>query len=284
MKNFFSNMFSKIAFRNILLPPNISKCCIPNGFAYDKVQDIFYSTKDAWQNQFGYCKMYDDSCALSGMIIDCESFYFTFDNQCWLVEFWKGQYNGATGAQIGVYSVKQPSFSKECIAPHDPSTLSYSLANNQYIPNISFTLFKEHIPIFSRNACHRCISGFKPGLFSHPSQLSLYAVIKFPKSGMQQAFFNSALCHGYTYPNLYILGDEIHIIFERPSLPLPFFQESLFSRVQAKNKFLCSKYQLLTSHLPNSMAKLELLCTKNHKLYKEMIKFGKTFFKADFYE
>lgn len=50
-----------------------------SGYRYDESQDIFYNHDNVWQEDFGYCKLYDDALALLGMIIDCEPIYFEHD-------------------------------------------------------------------------------------------------------------------------------------------------------------------------------------------------------------
>ena len=73
------------------------------GFDYNAEKDIFYSAKDAWQKNFGYCHLYDVSAPLFCMIIDTEPIKFYYNNKNWLISFWKGQYGMVTGAEIGIY-------------------------------------------------------------------------------------------------------------------------------------------------------------------------------------
>ncbi|MEW5785407.1 MAG: DUF4474 domain-containing protein [Bacillota bacterium] len=73
------------------------------GYAYDADQVIFYSTLEAWQRSFGYCRLYDEAAPLLSMIIDCEPVHFEYRGRQWLIQFWKGQYALTTGCEIGVY-------------------------------------------------------------------------------------------------------------------------------------------------------------------------------------
>lgn len=74
------------------------------GFDYDSKKDAFYSTKDAWQKNFGYCHLYDVLAPEFRMIIDTEPIRFNYNNKNWLIAFWKGQYGIVTGAEIGIYN------------------------------------------------------------------------------------------------------------------------------------------------------------------------------------
>ena len=75
----------------------------PFGFQYDPGQDIFLSRIDAWQRDYGYCRLYDESAAHFNMVFDCEPVYFDYDGRTWLVEFWKGQYGINIGGEAGIY-------------------------------------------------------------------------------------------------------------------------------------------------------------------------------------
>ena len=76
------------------------------GYAYDPNQDIFYSKMDAWQRDFGYCRLYDETASPMGMVIDCEPIYFVYSGKRWLIEMWKGQYDLTTGGEVGVYTTE----------------------------------------------------------------------------------------------------------------------------------------------------------------------------------
>ena len=85
----------------------------PFGFAYDGRQNIFYSRMDSWQRKYGYGRMFDEAAAPLNMIIDCEPVYFEYKDKRWLIEFWKGQYGIATGAEVGVYYLPKEKRSEE---------------------------------------------------------------------------------------------------------------------------------------------------------------------------
>ena len=83
------------------------------GFSYDAQKDLFYSTKNAWQKNFGYTHLYDVAAPIFRMIIDTEPIKFFYDNKNWLITFWKGQYGIVTGAEIGIYYTRQKKLIKK---------------------------------------------------------------------------------------------------------------------------------------------------------------------------
>ena len=82
------------------------------GFAYNAEKDIFYSTKNAWQKNFGYTHMYDVMAPIFRMIVDTEPVRFHYNNKNWLITFWKGHYGMVTGAEIGIYCPNKKKVSK----------------------------------------------------------------------------------------------------------------------------------------------------------------------------
>ena len=85
------------------------------GFAYNAEKDIFYSTKNAWQKNFGYTHMYDVMAPIFRMIVDTEPVRFHYNNKNWLITFWKGQYGMVTGAEIGIYCTNKKKVSKKTV-------------------------------------------------------------------------------------------------------------------------------------------------------------------------
>jgi len=45
--------------------------------------------------------LYDEAAAPLGMIVDCEPIHFEYKGKRWLIQFWKGQYDLPTGAEVG---------------------------------------------------------------------------------------------------------------------------------------------------------------------------------------
>ena len=109
------------------------------GFDYDNNQGIFYSRIDAWQYDYGYCRIYDEFSSPLSMIFDCEPIYFNYNNKRWLIEFWKGQYGICTGVEVGVYASERTIYN-EII---DSENLFYDKINSEEFLDISIVARKN---------------------------------------------------------------------------------------------------------------------------------------------
>ena len=134
------------------------------GFAYDSKKDAFYSTKDAWQKNFGYCHLYDILAPVFRMIIDTESIRFNYNNKNWLITFWKGQYGIVTGAEIGIYNTIEKKVNKK--------TLYFPAEDNEML-DMSFILYKNGKEITRISAKHWWLAIFKLAMFSKPKELTM---------------------------------------------------------------------------------------------------------------
>jgi len=76
------------------------------GYRYEPNGDYYYTDdKDCWQANCGYNEIYDNMAAFIMMNIDQVRIRFTYENQDWMIQLWKGQYgNLLIGAEIGVYT------------------------------------------------------------------------------------------------------------------------------------------------------------------------------------
>ena len=103
------------------------------GFIYNSEKNVFYSAKNAWQKNFGYCHLYDVCAPILHMIIDTEPVKFYYNKRNWLIVFWKGQYGITTGGEVGVYSTNQQKINKKTIyMPSDDELLDMML---DFIPS-----------------------------------------------------------------------------------------------------------------------------------------------------
>lgn len=114
------------------------------GFEYDNEQDIFYSVIDAWQYDYGYCRLYDEFSAPLSMIFDCDPIYFEYNNKNWLIEFWKGQYGICTGFEVGVYASEKNKDESNEISGDD---IFYNKISSEEFLDISFVA-KKMVKIF----------------------------------------------------------------------------------------------------------------------------------------
>ncbi|MDR0818688.1 MAG: DUF4474 domain-containing protein, partial [Oscillospiraceae bacterium] len=140
------------------------------GFAYERDGDYFYSLRNCWQRECGYCKLYDEGCRELYMITDAEPIEFTYDGKRWLIEFWKGQYGITTGAEIGIYRTEREDIS----SPDFTGTFYEAIPDAEMMP-MSFTLRKRGRTLLSRSDRHWWLTGFILGEFSQPKSLTMDA-------------------------------------------------------------------------------------------------------------
>ncbi|MCI8318045.1 MAG: DUF4474 domain-containing protein [Lachnospiraceae bacterium] len=174
--------------RKICCMSDAEKCCLlnelaqPFGFEYLPDQDIFTSTYDSWQKEFGYCAAFDDAAVHFNMVFDCEPVYFDYNDRTWLIEFWKGQYGINTGAEIGVYRANS------LLLPSQYSTALFHGVPSEEMLGLRMELQRKNQKLFSIERIHWWLTGFRMGAYSEPEDLELQAVITFPNEEMLQRF------------------------------------------------------------------------------------------------
>ena len=163
----------------------INELIQPAGFCYDPEENIFTSTQNAWQRDFGYTALYDEAAPLTQMVFDCLPVYFDYDGKTWLVELWKGQYGINTGAEMGIYQT-------DTVIPPQKhqSTLFHSIPDEE-LPLMQLELIKNRKPLFRITERHWWLTGFRMGMFSDPRELSLKASITFSAYEMAEAFLEA---------------------------------------------------------------------------------------------
>lgn len=243
------------------------------GFVYDLEQDIFYSEMDAWQRNFGYCRLYDEAAAIMGMIVDCEPIHFDYNGKKWLIEFWKGQYDLTTGCEIGVYSIEEPTFGKPGFFN---GTFYNSVSDANMLP-ISYALKKNDKTLLIRADKHWWLTGFKLGEFSQPDELKMEINISLKDFTMLNAFVNGLYKAGYSAEEINQNGLTVSFLFDKPKTPQPFTRTIVTDWfIQKKNKYLCTKYQDITGTSNTMPEKLKAIQQKAPRMYGKIINIGKT--------
>lgn len=243
-----------------------------SGFAYDYLRDIFYSLMDPWQRKFGYCRLYDESAPPLSMIIDCEPIYFEYDNRYWLIEFWKGQYGMTTGAEIGIYATAEKKIS---IPDVFTGTLYDSVKDEELLP-MAFTLRKNGNVLFKRKDKHWWLTGFKLGEYSKPEELTMEIKLKFPTTGMRDAFLNGLKSTGYTEEYYHTFRNSVFIVYQKPFSEQPYTRTSFTEYwMQKNNKRNCNAYTTLTKTYQTTIDKLTYLSENYPKLYEKALHIGK---------
>lgn len=207
------------------------------GFAYNSKKDIFYSTRNAWQKNFGYSHTYDVWAPVFQMIIDTEPVRFHYNNKNWLITFWKGQYGIVTGAEIGIYATKQKKVNKKTI---------YLPVNDDEMLDIDFMLYKKGEIITTAKAKHWWLAIFKLGMFSKPKELTMDIKITFPNEEMLESFLNSFKKLKHKTKNYSVNGKTFCFKFIKPRTRKVWTRNFLFDairqRYNRKNVMLYNKY------------------------------------------
>jgi len=232
------------------------------GFQYDPSQDIIFSRMDAWQRGFGYGYAYDIAAPVTiSAVIDCEPFFFRFDEKDWMIELWKGQYGLETGAEIGVYvsREKRPLLDSTVgNRPHDPvNSRFFDCANDDELLNMSFTLNRKGEQLFQRGPeDHWWLTGFKWGVLSSPEDLTMDLSITFTVTEMRKAFVASLEKAGYQ--NINIDKESVSFTFDKPTSTQPRFDPSceiLVKSAKDSNSKIVENYKnlQLNSNDPNEI-------------------------------
>jgi hypothetical protein len=226
------------------------------GFVYDPDQDIIYSRMDALQRNFGYAFGYDAAAPAMNAIIDCEPIFFDYDGKHWMIELWKGQYGLETGCEIGVYTRPIGSTSPvyalldatigrrpgDSVASHN---LFYDCASDADRLELSATLRRNGTELFTRGPeVHWWLTGFRWGVLSDPTELSVDVAITLKDAAMRDAFL--AGIAGRAYANLNVSATTVSFTFEQPfAVPQPTIPAPVRASVDATNHEIVTAYNAL---------------------------------------
>lgn len=226
------------------------------GFLYDPDQDIIYSRMDALQRNFGYAYGYDAAALGMSAVLDCEPIFFDYDGKHWMIELWKGQYGLESGCEIGVYTrpigSTGPGYALlDATAGRRPGddvpshNLFYDCAADADMLMLSATLRRDGEVLFTRGPeAHWWLTGFKWGVLSDPSQLSVDVAITLKDSEMCEAFMTAIA--GRPYPDLKVDGTTVSFIFAQPyAVPQPPKPAPILAAVEAANQEIVSSYDAL---------------------------------------
>ena len=236
------------------------------GFLYDADQDIIYSRMDALQRNFGYAYGYDAAALGMSAVLDCEPIFFDYDGKLWMIELWKGQYGLESGCEIGVYTrpigSTAPGYALlDATVGHRPGddapshNLFYDCAADADMLELSATLNRDGEEMFTRGPeVHWWLTGFRWGVLSDPSQLSVDVAITLKDGEMCEAFM--AGIAGRPYPNLEVDGTTVSFTFDRPyAVPQPPKPAPILAAVEAVNAAIVKNYdaQGFRSNDPNDV-------------------------------
>lgn len=231
----------------------VAKAVCAAGFQYNSDQDIIISRMDAWQRDFGYAYAYDLLAPITiSANIDCEPFFFIFDDKKWMIEVWKGQYGIETGGEVGVYVINEENPLLDTTVGHRPHNIQnsyfFNCADDRELLNISFTLFRNGKELFSRKAeNHWWSTGFMWGVLSDPEDLSMEITITFDKIKMLNAFSESLTDSGYR--DFSVDSKTIKFLFDSPKTYQPRKSsewKNIIDDVKCNNVNIVEKYRSLS--------------------------------------
>ena len=240
----------------------------PYGFSFLPKQDIVTSRKDAWQREFGYSSLFDQTASRFNMVFDCEPIYFDYEGRTWRIEFWKGQYGINIGSEIGIYCADS------LLAASQYEYAHFQSVPDDRMPFMEMELFYKNESLFSVSSPHWWLTGFSMGRYCEPEDLSMQISITFPNRYMLQSFAEALLRRGYDRSRISIRYLTISFSFVRPFAPQP--RSPFFSRLsQWKNRQLCRLYQSVTRPFPGTMDKLLYLYFFLPRTFRRMLRFKK---------
>lgn len=157
----------------------------PFGYLYEPCQDIFSTTKDAWQKHFGFTEKYNDMSPYFNMVFDSQTIYFNYGSKTWLIELWKGQYGINSGGEIGIY------YADGIIPPNLlDKTLFKAVSDEDMLP-FTLELVRYGKVIAMLGMRHWWLTIFDMGVFTRPKHLSINVSITFPDYEMLYSFAES---------------------------------------------------------------------------------------------
>lgn len=242
------------------------------GFAFDAKQNIYYSIRNPWQREMGYCSLYDDWATPMGMVFDSEPVRFEYNGKKWLIEFWKGQYGITVGGEIGIYNTAGPDLS----IPGVFKGTFYHSASDEEGMDMSFRLYKNEEPMFQRAGRHWWLTGFVLGAYAQPRTLSMEATVTFPNLDMRDAFLLALYKLGYRHSEVSLDENTVGFTLAMPRSKQPPLRYGFTQVLTMLNtQVMVAQYRSITDGKTNMYDILNELQTKAPALYQLAIAFGR---------
>lgn len=129
---------------NVVTSENFAKSLLEKNqilsYQYSYVDDYYYTNdKDCWQDILGYARIYDIIAPYMALEYDYTRVFFTYDNQDFMVQLWKGQYGYLFyGSEIGIYN-------KPATGGDVGLFTFFAKAEEEYWPYMEMTLYHQNI-------------------------------------------------------------------------------------------------------------------------------------------
>ena len=106
-------------------------------YQYDYDYGYYYANdKASWQRNFGFARVYDYVAPYVGMEYDYIRVFFTYDEEDFMVQLWKGQYGVLYGGEIGIYNRDEDG------QKTSPFTF-YAAASQKYWPVMDMAVYHQ---------------------------------------------------------------------------------------------------------------------------------------------
>ncbi len=174
-------------------------------YQYDYDYGYYYANdKASWQKNFGFARVYDYVAPYVGMEYDYIRVFFTYDDEDFLVQLWKGQYGVLYGGEIGIYNRDADGQSS------NPFTF-YNAASTKYWPTMDMSVYhqekegdkpNQYKLLFKRPVDkYWWCTGFVPGTlrqYEPADELRIEATLTFTDSTMAKYFADGLRNCGFT--------------------------------------------------------------------------------------
>ncbi|MDD3169990.1 MAG: DUF4474 domain-containing protein, partial [Eubacteriales bacterium] len=178
-----------------------------------------------------------------------------------------------TGCEIGVYYTEDTDIK----IPDLFNGTFYKSVDNANRLLMSYELFKNGRLLFHRMEKHWWLTGFKPGLFSEPWELTMRIRIIFNNRGMCSSFIKAMEKIGYRKQDISTNGIMVQFMFDQPHSPQPLTRtEETDWMIQRNNERICNQFQETTGEHGTWPEKLKALREREPFLYEAIINTGKT--------
>lgn len=173
-------------------------------YSYDNGGYYYANDKKSWQENFGFARVYDYVAPYVGMEYDYIRVFFTYDEEDFMVQMWKGQYGVLYGGEIGVYNRDADGLDSA------PFTF-YNAASKRYWPTMDMSVYhqekegdlpKDYKLLFTRPTDkYWWCTGFVPGTlrqYEPADELRIEATLTFNDETMATLFAEGLRKCGFT--------------------------------------------------------------------------------------
>ncbi len=172
---------------NLLIDFKTGKCydkydrgMINMGFDNNLYDLVVYAPMYCWMRDFGFCIEYDLLCYLLPVYrYRTRRFKFTYGENDWMIQCWKGNYMCTNGGEVGIY--KRPKYR---IGSY------YDVITDDELMPMSLKVTRgDEVLVDIPETPHWWVNGFKlTSTLHHPMSMTETFSIKFPDEKMRDAF------------------------------------------------------------------------------------------------